>query len=74
MLNTKALKRRMIDKSLTGVELAYRCGVSPSKISFVLNNKQSARLELIYKMQEVLGIEDEEFGYYFLVSGGGRVS
>lgn len=72
MLNTKALKRKMIDKSLTSMELAYRCDVSPAKMSFVLNNKQAAKLELVLKIQEVLGIPDEEFGHYFL--GGGWVS
>lgn len=72
MLNTKALKRKMIDKSLTGMELAYRCEVSQAKMSLVLNNKQSARLDLVFKMQEVLGITDEEFGYYFL--GGYQAS
>lgn len=72
MLNTKALKRRMIDKNLTSMELAYRCGVSPSKMSFVLNNKQAARLSLIIDIQETLDIPDEDFGHYFL--GGGRVS
>lgn len=64
----------MADKDITGLELARRCGVSQSKMSFVINNKQSARLELIYKIQDVLGIEDDEFAYYFLVSGGGQVS
>ena len=65
-------KRKMIDKNLTSTELAHRCGVSPSKMSFVLNNKQAARLSLIIEIQEVLGISDEDFGYYFL--GGDSVS
>ena len=72
MLNTKALKRKMIDKNLTSMELAYRCGVSPAKMSVVLNNKQAAKLSLIIDIQEILGIDDSEFGYYFL--GGGRIS
>lgn len=72
MLNTKALQKKMIDKNLTGMELAYRCGVSPAKMSFVLNNKQAAKLELIFKMQDVLGILDEDFGHYFI--GGGKLT
>lgn len=66
MVNTKALRKRMIDFDITASELADRCGVSQTKISFILRNKMLLTLELAEKIQEILYIEDEDFAYYFL--------
>ena len=66
MVNTKALRKRMIDFDIAASELADRCGISQAKVSLILRNKQTVTLEIAEKMQETLYIEDEDFAYYFL--------
>lgn len=65
-VNTKALRKRMIDFDLTNAEMADKVGISQSKMSFILNHKQAATLEIAERIQETLGIDDSQFAYYFL--------
>lgn len=66
MVNTKALKKKMIDKDITSAELSRRCEVSPSKMSLSLNNKRPINLSLAERIQGVLEIDDRDFAFYFL--------
>lgn len=68
-VNTKAIRMRMVDKELTSAELADVVGVSPSKMSFILNNKQDMKLWEAFEIQQALDIPDERFTYYFLDGG-----
>lgn len=65
-VNTKAIRMRMVDKGFTSGELADEVGVSPSKMSFILNNKQEMKLWEAHEIQKALSIPDEKFSYYFL--------
>lgn len=65
-LNTKAIRKRMIDKGFTAAELADEIGVSVSYMSVMLNNKRPMKLEIAERVQEALEIPDSRFAYYFL--------
>lgn len=65
-MNTKEIKKRMIDCDITANDLATKCNVSSAKMSLVINNRQDATLELAEKMKHYLSISDEEFAHYFL--------
>ena len=65
-MNTKEIKKRIIDCGITASDLATKCNVSSAKMSLVINNHQDATLELAEKMQHYLSISDDEFAHYFL--------
>lgn len=65
-MNTKELKKRMVDYGLTNNELADRVGVTPQHFSGVLNGKRSLTLEVANKIQKELEIPDEKFAFYFM--------
>lgn len=71
-MNTKELKKRMVDYNMTNAELADKIGVTPTHFSGVLNGKRPLTLGLANKIQEALEIPNEDFGHYFL--DGGRKS
>lgn len=66
MINTKAIKCRMIDFDLTVAELADKVEVSPSYLSGVISSKKTLTLGMAEKLQEALDIDNDSFGYYFL--------
>lgn len=72
MVNTMALKCRMVDYDITISEIADICDISVSKMRFILNNDYPMTLDIAEIMQKILDIEDEDFGYYFL--GGSCIS
>lgn len=72
MVNTKAIKCRMIDYDLTTAELADKIGLTPSYTSAIISGKRALTLSVANKIQEVLEISNDDFGHYFL--SGGRNS
>lgn len=66
MVNTKEIKKRMIDYDLTNAQLADEVGVSVPYMSSVINGKRTLTLHVAEKIQKVLEIPNELFGYYFL--------
>jgi antitoxin component HigA of HigAB toxin-antitoxin module len=69
-VNTKEIKKRMVDYGLTNAELADRIGVTPSHFSGVLNGKKTLTLGVANRIQKVLEIPDELFAFYFMKRDG----
>lgn len=66
MVNTKELKKRMVDYGLTNAQLADEVGVSVPYMSALINGKKQITLHIAEKVQEALEIPDERFAHYFL--------
>ena len=66
MVNTKEIKKRMVDYDLTTAQLADEVGMSVPYISSVINGKRSLTLHVAERIQEVLEIPNDRFGHYFL--------
>lgn len=68
MVNTIAIKKRMLDLGLTNSELAKLISVNPCYLSTVINGKKSLTLSIAGKLQHALQISNEEFMFYFMHS------
>lgn len=66
MVNTKEIKKRMVDCDLTTAELADEVGMSPTYVGAVINGKKPLTLNTAERIQSVLGISNDDFGRYFL--------
>lgn len=66
MVNTKEIRKRMVDYDLTTAELADRIGMTPSYVGAVIANKKPLTLKTAEKIQSALSIRDDDFGHYFL--------
>ena len=66
MINTKELRKLLIDKEMTIVELASYLGKSHQTIRRKLNGRSPMNLWEAEKIQEILEIENRDFGFYFL--------
>ena len=66
MINTKELKKLLIDKDLTVNDLAAYLGKSYSNVRVKITGKAPMNLWEAEKIQEFLGIRDCDFGFYFL--------
>ena len=66
MVNTKGIKKLLIDKDMDLSDLAAVIGRSYTTTSMKLNNASSMTLDEAEKIQEALGIHDEDFAYYFM--------
>ena len=66
MVNTIAIKKRMLDLGLTNSELAKLISVNPCYLSTVINGKKSLTLGIAGKLQNALEISDEDFTFYFM--------
>lgn len=69
-MNTKEVKKRMVDFGYTNNELADRLGVTPAHFSGVLNGKRTLTLGMADKIQQALEIPDEQFAFYFMRRDG----
>lgn len=65
MINTKEIKKLLIDKSMTINDVAAYIGKSYSNTNLKLNGKISMSLSEAEKIQFLLGIADCDFGFYF---------
>lgn len=65
MINTKEIKKLLIDKSMTISDVAVYIGKSYSNTNLKLNGKAPMNLLEAEKIQYLLGISDCDFGFYF---------
>lgn len=66
MINTKEIKKLLIDKDLKIRDVAAYIGKSYSNTLLKINGKAPMLLEEAEKIQFLLGISDCDFGFYFL--------
>lgn len=66
MINTKEIKKLLIDKNLKIHDVAICIGRTYANTSLKLNGKLSLKLSEAEKIQELLGIADCDFCFYFL--------
>lgn len=66
MINTKEIKKLLIDKDLTINDVAIYIGKSYSNTLLKINGKTSITLSDAEKIQEFLEIDDRDFAFYFL--------
>lgn len=66
MINTKEIKKLLIDKDLTINDVAIYIGKSYSNTLLKINGKNSITLSDAEKIQEFLKIDDSDFAFYFL--------
>ena len=65
MINTKEIKKRLIDKDLAVADIAVYIGKSYSNTMLKLNGKTPMTLWEAEKIQELLDISNQDFGFYF---------
>ena len=68
-LNTKEIKKRMIDESVSASDLADAVGVTTSTMYRILKGVQSPDFDAAEAMQRLLKIHDEDFCFYFMSHG-----
>ena len=66
MINTKELKKLLIDKDVTMNDLAAYLGKSYSNVRLKINGTLPMNLWEAEKIQEFLDIRNSDFGFYFL--------
>ena len=66
MVNTKALKCRIVEKGMLLKDVADGVGVGSAYMSAIVNGRRPVTLDVANRMQKVLDIPNEQFGYYFL--------
>ena len=66
MINTKEIKKLLIDKDLTINDIAIYIGKSYSNTLLKINGKIPMNLNDAEKIQEFLEIDDRDFAFYFL--------
>lgn len=66
MINTKEIKKLLIDKNLKVNDLAMCIGKSYSNTMRKLNGKTAISLSEAEKIQFILDIDDSDFCFYFL--------
>lgn len=54
------LQRIMNEKKITAKELAVKVGVSPTHISYIINDKRRASFDLVEQIAIVLGVDTHE--------------
>lgn len=65
MVNTKEIRKQMIDKDLTYVALGEVLKLAPTTVRQKIANVRPMSLDEAEKLQTVLGISDDEFCLYF---------
>lgn len=66
MINTKEIKKLLIEKDMTINDLAEYLEKSHSHVRRKVNGRAPMNLWEAEKIQDVLGIENKDFGFYFL--------
>lgn len=69
MINTKEIKKLLIDKNLKVHDVAAYIGKSYSNTLLKINGKTPMSLNEAEKLQFLLDIDDCDFCFYFLSSG-----
>lgn len=68
MVNTCALKSKIIENNMTIQSLAPQIGISPYTLGKKISNKVDMGLNEALKIKEILKIRDEEINKYFFAS------
>ena len=66
MVNTKAIKIRMMEAGYTTAKLAEKVGVTPNYMSSLVSGYRPLTLKTANLIQEALEIPDEKFVFYFM--------
>lgn len=66
MINTKEIKKLLIEKDMTINDLAEYLEKSHSHVRRKVNGRAPMTLWEAEKIQDALGIENKDFGFYFL--------
>lgn len=69
MINTVAVKKRMLEMGLSNNDLAKKIGSHPSHVSNVVNGHNTLTLGMANKLQHALEISDDDFMHYFMWRG-----
>ena len=69
MINTKEIKKLMIDAEMNIGDLARELGITRGYTSDVIHGRRPLTLAVANKMQDALGISNADFGFYFLDGG-----
>lgn len=69
MINSKEIKKLLIDKDLKIIDVAKHIGKSYSNTLLKINGKTPMTLDEADQIQRFLGIDDENFRFYFLHNG-----
>lgn len=69
MVNTNKIKARMIELNLNQTEVAAQIGIAQSTFNQKINNARPMFLEEVEKLQELLNIDNADFGEYFFYHG-----
>lgn len=65
MVNSNKIKSRIIEKGLTQEYVADKMKLSQSAFNLKLNNSRCFRLEEMFELAELLGVECEDLKKYF---------
>lgn len=65
MINTKEIRKKMIDNEVNYVDLGKLLGLAPVTVRQKIYNVRPMSLNEAELLQESLGINDEEFCNYF---------
>ena len=68
MVNTCALKSKIVENNLTIQSLAPKLGITPYTLGKKISNKSDMGLNEVLKIKEILKIKDEEINKYFFIS------
>lgn len=66
MINSRKIKKRMADYSITQKQLAKELGIATPTINQKINNVRPMDLDEAEKIAEVLKISNQEFKEFFL--------
>ena len=65
MVNTKEIRKQMIDKDLTYVALGKLLNLAPTTVRHKIANVRPMSLDEAETLQAALGISDDDFCLYF---------
>lgn len=67
MTNTQQVKSAIVARGLTQAKVARQIGLSPTSLSYKINNRREFKASEIEKLCEILDISDVP--YYFFADG-----
>lgn len=65
MVNTNEIRKLLIDMDMSVKDLAHIMEQSYANVLLKIKNERRMNLDDAEKIQEILGIDDKDFGYYF---------
>lgn len=68
MVNTKEIKKRMIDYNQTYKSLADGIGVTPTTMRQKINNKRDIKLAEAVQLKRLLNVDNDDFVSVFMTN------